>query len=207
MNDKDLFEGEELDLFDWDADKPKKKEPEQAKGTIAPPVEFSNTGANNNATDIFADSPVKQDTVMRKEQGSPMPDLSTSSDSADDTPIIQTDLVPKAEKCKVKQAKGKKSKHSSDSFDINNIEEENPLDDVPVKKMTASSWIGTIIVSCIPIIGFIMILIWGLGKSKSERKPWAQAQLILLSVVFVFSFGVFATLGTTGLQMLKSFIH
>ena len=47
--------------------------------------------------------------------------------------------------------------------------------------MSVGSWIGTLILSAIPIVGFICLIVWAVSSSpeKRSRKNWAIAQFIL----------------------------
>lgn len=51
--------------------------------------------------------------------------------------------------------------------------------------MSVGSWIGTLILSAIPIVGFICLIVWAVSSSpdKRSRKNWAIAQFILQLIV------------------------
>ena len=52
----------------------------------------------------------------------------------------------------------------------------------PVEKKGVGSWILTYIVVGMPIIGFIMLLVWAFGdgtKSDPTFRSWAKSQLLL----------------------------
>ena len=63
--------------------------------------------------------------------------------------------------------------------------------------MSVGSWIGTLILSAIPIVGFICLIVWGVSSSpeKRSRKNWAIAQFILTLVVVAFTILVYAITG------------
>jgi hypothetical protein len=63
--------------------------------------------------------------------------------------------------------------------------------------MSVGDWIITMIITAIPLIGFIMLFVWAFGdSSKPSRKTFAIAALILfaamivLSILFSIIFGV-----------------
>ena len=57
------------------------------------------------------------------------------------------------------------------------------------EEMSVGSWIGTLILSAIPVVGFICLIVWAVSSSQEKlaRKNWAIAQLILVIVVTVLS--------------------
>ena len=54
--------------------------------------------------------------------------------------------------------------------------------------MSVGSWIGTLILSAIPIVGFICLIVWAV-------KNWASAQFILTLIVVAFTILVYAITG------------
>lgn len=67
--------------------------------------------------------------------------------------------------------------------------------------VTTGGWFGRIILSCIPVVGFIMLLVWAFGSTPQKSlKTWARAQLIFLLIpfaVFLFYVMLFAIGGTS----------
>ena len=66
--------------------------------------------------------------------------------------------------------------------------------------MSVGSWIGTLILSAIPIVGFICLIVWAVSSSteKRSRKNWAIAQFVLTLIgvaivilVYVITGGAF----------------
>ena len=51
--------------------------------------------------------------------------------------------------------------------------------------MSVGAWIGTLILSAIPIVGFICLIVWAVSSSpdKRSRKNWAIAQFILTLIM------------------------
>ena len=60
----------------------------------------------------------------------------------------------------------------------------------PVEQPPSSlgNWIGTLILTAIPIVNIIMLIIWAASSStETSKKHWAQAQLILTLIGVVLS--------------------
>ena len=59
--------------------------------------------------------------------------------------------------------------------------------------MSIGDWIITSLIVAIPIVGFIMLFVWGFGSNAQPSKAnWAKATLIMLGislVIFLFIFG------------------
>ncbi|MDR3085087.1 MAG: hypothetical protein LBU47_02115 [Christensenellaceae bacterium] len=63
-------------------------------------------------------------------------------------------------------------------------------------------WVGTFLLQCIPIVGFVLLLVWAFGSgAKPSKQNYARAMLILalagvvLSIFFMVAFGaLFASL-------------
>ena len=68
--------------------------------------------------------------------------------------------------------------------------------------LTVGDWIITSIILAIPIVGFIMLFVWGFGSNTQPSKAnWAKATLIMIGISFVIMllffgsiFGVFINL-------------
>ena len=65
--------------------------------------------------------------------------------------------------------------------------------------MSVGSWIGTLILSTIPIVGFICLIVWAVSSSpeKRSRKNWAIAQFILTLIGVVIAILVYAMYGAS----------
>jgi predicted nucleic acid-binding Zn ribbon protein len=56
-------------------------------------------------------------------------------------------------------------------------------------------WIGTLIVSFIPIVGFIMMLVWAFGSNTNKtKKNWAIAMLIIGVIFTIIGIVLYATI-------------
>ena len=55
--------------------------------------------------------------------------------------------------------------------------------------MSVGAWIGTLILSAIPIVGFICLIVWAVSSSpeKRSRKNWAIAQFIMTLIGVVIA--------------------
>lgn len=66
-------------------------------------------------------------------------------------------------------------------------------------------WALTIFISSLPLIGFIMLLVWAFSDGNIHRKNWAQGTLILwviaiaIALAFLFLFG--------GLAMISNWLN
>ena len=53
--------------------------------------------------------------------------------------------------------------------------------------MSIGDWIITSIILAIPIVGFVMLFVWGFGGNTQPSKAnWAKASLIMLGISFLF---------------------
>lgn len=54
----------------------------------------------------------------------------------------------------------------------------------PVVKTT--DWLVTLLITAIPLVGFIMLFVWAFGSTTNENKAnWAKAALIWMAIIFV----------------------
>ena len=52
--------------------------------------------------------------------------------------------------------------------------------------MSIGDWIITSLIFAIPIVGFIMLFVWGFGSNTHPSKAnWAKASLIVMGIGFV----------------------
>lgn len=172
--DDDLFEDNEIDTFDWGDE-----------GTTS----------------------VKEIGVAEPEEQIAQAD--TTSIEIADFDDIKTDLVPKAEKRpKGKTKTKKKPKVKAEAkvkADDNYIDPAKVLEeDIATSSTTLGSWVISIIISAIPVIGIVFLILWGTEKHSHhpDRKVWAQAMLIIILVLFVFFIGVAMVAGTSVVKML-----
>ena len=65
--------------------------------------------------------------------------------------------------------------------------------------MSVGAWIGTLILSAIPIVGLICLIVWAVSSSpeKRSRKNWAIAQFIMTLIGVVVAILVYAMYGAS----------
>ena len=70
---------------------------------------------------------------------------------------------------------------------VNESQQYNPI--------SVGEWIITTIILAIPIVGFIMLFVWGFGSNTQPSKAnWAKAALIMMGIGIVLSFLFFGTM-------------
>ena len=72
----------------------------------------------------------------------------------------------------------------------NETVQSNPVNDSPqYTPISVGEWVITIIIIAIPIVGFIMLFVWGFGSNTQPSKAnWAKATLIMIGISIVLSF-------------------
>ncbi|MBO6586173.1 MAG: hypothetical protein JJ953_08730 [Gracilimonas sp.] len=69
--------------------------------------------------------------------------------------------------------------------------------------MSLKDWVISVLISFIPVIGFIMLLVWAFSDSTNpNKKNWAKATLIIFAAGFVlylvFAFIFFGAMMSAG---------
>ena len=66
----------------------------------------------------------------------------------------------------------------------------NPVNEPPkYNPISVGEWVITTIILAIPIVGFIMLFVWGFGSNTQPSKAnWAKATLIMIGISIVLSF-------------------
>lgn len=55
--------------------------------------------------------------------------------------------------------------------------------------MSLKDWIISVVITVIPVVGFIMLLVWSFSDSiNPNKKNWARATLIVFAAVFILYF-------------------
>ena len=64
-----------------------------------------------------------------------------------------------------------------------------PIYTQPIQEMSVGSWMLSIFLTGIPIVGLILLIVWSVSGSQEKRvrKNWAIAQLIWLIIGIVIS--------------------
>ena len=73
------------------------------------------------------------------------------------------------------------------------IIQSNPINEsTQYTPMSIGDWIITSIILAIPIVGFVMLFIWGFGSNTQPSKAnWAKASLIMIGISFLFVLSFF----------------
>lgn len=71
--------------------------------------------------------------------------------------------------------------------------------------MSVQDWALTIFIASLPVIGFIMMLVWAFDSGTNiHKKNWAKGNLLImvlvliLTMLFLFAFGGLAILASLG---------
>ncbi|MBQ1302706.1 MAG: hypothetical protein IIY29_05115 [Firmicutes bacterium] len=72
--------------------------------------------------------------------------------------------------------------------------------------MGVGNWILTLIITAIPIVGFIMLIIWAVGGSPKfpARRNWAIAQFILMAIFIALGIIFTAIAGFSFMTLMES---
>jgi hypothetical protein len=72
------------------------------------------------------------------------------------------------------------------------------------KVISIGEWVVTLILTAIPLVGFIMLLVWAFGSNTPTSKAnWAKASLIMMLIGIVLAIMLFGTV----VAMISSFSH
>ena len=72
--------------------------------------------------------------------------------------------------------------------------------------MSVGAWIGTLILTCIPIVNLICLIVWAVSSSpeKRSRKNCAIAQFVVILIGIVLSVCLYSVIGVSLLSALSS---
>ncbi len=72
--------------------------------------------------------------------------------------------------------------------------------------MSIGAWIGTLLLTCIPIVNLICLIVWAVSSSpeKRSRKNWAIAQFVVFLIGIVLSVFLYSVIGVSLLSALSS---
>ena len=72
--------------------------------------------------------------------------------------------------------------------------------------MSVGAWIGTLILTCIPIVNLICLIVWAVSSSpeKRSRKNWAIAQFVVILIGIVLSVFLYSVIGVSLMSALSS---
>jgi len=68
----------------------------------------------------------------------------------------------------------------------NETTQPNPVNELPhYTPMSIGDWLITSLIFAIPIVGFVMLFVWGFGdKTHPSKANWAKASLIVMAIGF-----------------------
>jgi len=53
--------------------------------------------------------------------------------------------------------------------------------------LSVKDWLITLLIAAIPIVGFIMLFVWGFGDATNTNKAnWAKATLLWMAILVAF---------------------
>ena len=72
--------------------------------------------------------------------------------------------------------------------------------------MSVGAWIGTLILTCIPVVNLICLIVWAVSSSpeKRSRKNWAIAQFVVILIGIVLSVFLYSVIGVSLFSALSS---
>lgn len=73
------------------------------------------------------------------------------------------------------------------------------------RTLDPKEWALTIFISSLPLIGFIMVLVWAFSDGNIHRKNWAQGTLILIVIALAIALAFLFLFG--GLAMVNSWVN
>ena len=122
--------------------------------------------------------------------------------------------TPNPEGCSYCQGCGSPLAESNNSYRYDNVQPQqfrqdyrqnnmnNSFDESDGEPVSVLKWLGAfLLASIIPLVYFIMLLIWGFGNTQNKTfKNFAKAQLIMMGIAFVLTvIFVIAFVGMFGL--------
>ena len=79
-------------------------------------------------------------------------------------------------------------------FTVSQVQEGAQTVNETANNMSVGNWIGTFLLSMIPLVGFILLIVWANDGNNKIRKNWAVAMLIWMVIIFVISIILYATI-------------
>jgi hypothetical protein len=71
----------------------------------------------------------------------------------------------------------------------------NDFNEIQEAPMSVKDWVITLIVTALPMIGFIMLFVWGFGGNAPTNKAnWAKAALLLYAIGIVLAIAFYGTI-------------
>lgn len=72
------------------------------------------------------------------------------------------------------------------------------------KPVSVGGWLGTIILSAIPVVNLILWIIWAFAAKRPSRRSFSIAMLILTVVFIALAVGAIALFGAEMLEWARS---
>lgn len=71
--------------------------------------------------------------------------------------------------------------------------------------MSVGAWVGTLILTAIPVVGFICLIVWAVSSSpeKRSRKNWAIAQFILMLIAAALTTALIVIYGPSVANLMR----
>lgn len=72
--------------------------------------------------------------------------------------------------------------------------------------MSVGAWVGTMLLTCIPIVNLICLIVWAVSSSpeKRSRKNWAIAQFIMFLIGIALTWFLYMVFGVSLLSALAA---
>lgn len=76
---------------------------------------------------------------------------------------------------------------------------------VPQTEMTVGSWLLTFLIQAIPLVGLVMLFVWGFGSgSRPARRTYARAILLLFAIAIAVYVLFFVVIGVSFMGLSNS---
>lgn len=66
------------------------------------------------------------------------------------------------------------------------------------KTLTSMDWAFNIFISMIPVVGFIILLVWALGDGNIHRRNWARGMFLMYIIAVALGIGIILIMGIGG---------
>lgn len=61
------------------------------------------------------------------------------------------------------------------------------MDNISYHEISTKDWVITLLIAAIPVVGFIMLFVWGFGEGTNPNKAnWAKATLVWFGIIIAF---------------------
>lgn len=77
------------------------------------------------------------------------------------------------------------------------------MEDQNQNAVSTGDWMITMLISYIPVIGFIMLFVWAFGSGNPSKANWAKAMLLWMVLFIVIGGLLFAAFGAAMFSALQ----